>query len=128
MSRSGFMAAIAIVSVIFGVAFLIAPEAVLRMYRAGATPEAAFVHICRLFGAAFLGTAVTTWLARNESMAVARPVLTGLAVIMTVGFLASLYRQFTGGPATAWINVVLYGIFGLGAFYYLGKRGDTAAG
>ena len=69
----------AVVAAVFGIAFVIAPGQAVSLY--GVSADAPLRYIAQLFGAALLGFAVLTWMARKEvTLAVAarnsrRPVL-----------------------------------------------------
>ena len=121
MNVSSFLAIAAVISSLYGLGFLFAPEAVLGMYGLKPT-EGAFVNICRLLGAAQLGFGVTAWMARPAPISVLQPVLAGMSVGMVTGLCASLYRQFNGGTPMGWLNVVLYGLLAAGALYFLTRR------
>ncbi len=108
----------AIVAVLFGLAFVLAPAAALSPY--GVTTDQAGLNISRLFGAATLGYAVLAWSARNaEDSAARRAIVLALFLGFAIGFFASLAGQLTGVVnALGWSTVAIYLLFALGYGYF----------
>lgn len=108
----------AILSLVFGLAFIFAPEATLTYYAVEIGVGGAWMS--RFFGAAILGWGVLAWFMRDAGPSDAREAaLTGLFVGMAVGFVVSLMGQMAGvANALGWSTVALYGVFTLAYGYY----------
>ena len=116
----------AVVSIVFGIAFILAPEQLLALY--GMKVPAAGLFLGRLFGAALVTVGLIDWLARDFTDAAAQHavVLPGL-VGTAVGFVVALLGQLGGvSNALGWTTVAIYGLLALGfAWFQFAKR--TAA-
>ena len=129
MQRSVIMRATAAIAVLFGVPLLLAPNALLAMYRAGEL-NVPGVYNSMLYGACLVGLGVMNWLAATASRAEARPVIAGSTVVTVLGFLVAISRQLMDqAPPMAWFNVVLFFVL---AVLYVGLLrgeavGDTAS-
>ena len=108
----------AVVALLFGLGFVIAPAATLAPY--GVTIDEAGVQVARFFGAALLGYAAITWFARNtEKSSARRALVLGLFLGFGIGFVVSLVNQLSGlQNALGWSTVVLFLLFTL-AYGYL---------
>jgi hypothetical protein len=108
----------AAISAIFGLAFVLMPEASLALY--GITLGPGGVLIARLFGAALLEFALLSWLARNAGDSEARKAII-LAVVIgeAVGFIVALLGQLSGEVnALGWSTVAVYLLLALGFGYF----------
>lgn len=120
----------AAVSALFGVALLVAPNALMAMYRA---PElnGPGVYNTMLYGGSLIAFAVMYWVAGTLTEREARTTLLGALVGNGLGLVVALYRQFTDPnvPAAAWLNVVIFlaftGVFA--ALYFRGADRQPAA-
>ena len=102
----------AIVYMIFGVPLLLAPNRLMAVY--GVEPmNNVGVYNSMLFGATYIGLAVTTWMASHQEYREVRAVILGVLVANALGFVVALYRQLTQPEIspTAWVNVGLLLIF-----------------
>ena len=108
----------AIVNAIFGLAFLLVPEAVTSVY--GNTLSQGGIIFARLFGAAMLGFAALSWSARSAPESEARrSIVLGSFVYSALGFIVSLVSQLAGMVnALGWSTVVLFLLFALGFGYF----------
>jgi hypothetical protein len=104
----------AIVTVVFGVAFICVPSQVYSQY--GIESNLHLNYMGQLFGAALLAIAILSWLVRNTTDSVARrAVVVAFFVGDTVGFIISLIAQFRGAMnALGWSVVVIYLLLALG--------------
>ena len=108
----------AIVAAVFGLAFVIAPGQAASLY--GVTADAQFRYLAQLFGAALVGFAVLTWVARNATASDARKaIVLALFVSNALGFVLALLGQMAGVVNTmGWSTVVIYLILALGFGYF----------
>lgn len=106
----------AVVYIIFGIAFVLVPGFVLALY-GGMSLEPLTDH---LFGAALIGFAVLNWLGRNANEGeTLRAIVLANLVSATLGFLAALLQQLSGGVnALGWSSVVIYLLLALGFAYF----------
>jgi hypothetical protein len=111
MQRSTIMKSGAIVAVLFGLPLLLAPDALLALYRSTGL-NAPGIYNSMLYGACLVSIGVSNWLASDGTWAEARPVLVGTLVLNVLGLLVALQRQLTDqAPLAAWANVVIFGVF-----------------
>ncbi len=127
MRLSSWMTAKAIVVVIFGIGFVVIPEALGSIY--GLTLDSAGALMARLFGTAFIFESVVLWLARNEhpSEPAVRAIMLGVMGSNAIGFVVTLVATLSGiWNMLGWLSVLLYLVFGLG-FAYIFQLGRRAA-
>ena len=112
----------AVVTVVFGVAFICVPSQVYPQY--GIEPNLNLNYMGQLFGAALLAIAVLSWLVRNTTDSVARrAVVVAFFVGDTVGFVVSVIAQFRGAMnALGWSVVVIYLLLALGFASFTFKK------
>ena len=108
----------AVISLVFGVAAVLAPALLMSSF--GATLSPAGILVARLLGATFLGIGVLTWFARNAADSEARQaIVLGLFVENAIGFVVALLGQFAlPGNPFSWLIVALYLLFALGYGYF----------
>jgi len=108
----------AVVSIAFGIAFVVAVEPAMAMY----TPEGApgltsgGLLIANLLGAAFIGLGVIAFQAREAEDSVARRAIAmGLVVGNAIGAVMTALGVTSGAVnALGWSSVALYAIFAVG--------------
>ncbi|MGH6713181.1 MAG: hypothetical protein ACREEK_30020 [Bradyrhizobium sp.] len=119
MTIKTYFAIFAILSVLFGIGFVLAPGAVLSNYGVENSPAIALMS--RLFGGTLLALAVIFWSARefhNESAL--RAVLVGTAIADAVNFVVALVATSSGTiNALGWTTVLIYLGGAVGAAYFL---------
>ncbi len=108
----------AVISLVFGVAAVLAPALLLSTY--GVTLSPAGILVTRLLGAAFLGICVLTWFARDAADSEARrAIVLGLFVENAVGFIVALLGQLAGlANPLGWSIVAIYLLLALGYGYF----------
>ncbi len=120
MKLKYWMAAKAIVEVIFGIGFVLLPVALGSLF--GMTLDPGGALMARLFGTAFIFGSIVLWLARNltASDVGARAIIIGVFVSNTIGFIVTLIASLSGvWNALGWLPVALYLVFGLAFAYFL---------
>ena len=124
MKLSNWMAAKAIVEVIFGIGFVLIPGAVASLF--GMTLDPAGTLMAQLFGTAFIFGSMVLWLARNEpaSDAAMGGIILAVVVSNAIGFLVTFFATLSGvWNVLGWLPVALYLVFGLAfAYFQFGKR------
>jgi hypothetical protein len=123
MKLSVLMIVNAIIAIVFGLGFILAPGQVASFYSPeGAGPEVGAVLeiVAQLFGAALVAFAVLTWVARNAPDSEARrAILLALFVGDSVGFIIALIAQLGGAVnALGWSTVVIYLLLAVGFGYF----------
>ncbi len=104
----------AIVTFIFGLAFILAPVPAVSLY--GSTLEGVGVFIARYFGAALLGYAFLAWLNRYTT---SKGIQAGFFAATVLGFVVSIYDAFAGTHnGLVWMNVIIYLLLAAGFGYY----------
>ena len=108
-----------ILSLIFGLEFLLLPEFSVKQYGVPAEPH--LLMLGRYFGGTLVAYGVIFWLARSTRDQVAlRALLLGAVVGNFIGLLISVWAWFAGlQNAMAWSSVVIYGLLLVGAAYFL---------
>ena len=118
MKLSTLMVINAVVALVFGLAFVLMPGRVVSYYAVTLNEGGLFVG--QLFGAALIGFAVLTWLARNSGANEARQaILLALFVSDAVGFVVALLAQLAGvANSLGWSTVAIYLLLALGFGYF----------
>jgi hypothetical protein len=114
MKLSTLFVITAIVSLVFGLLFILAPVAGIGLY--GSTLEGVGIFVARYFGAALLGYAFLAWLNRDTT---SRGVTAGFFAAMVLGLVVALYDAFAGTHnGLVWLNVAIYLLLGVGFGYF----------
>jgi NAD/NADP transhydrogenase beta subunit len=109
----------ALITVVFGIGFLLLPKAVMSLY--GVTLEPAGAMMTQFFGATFILISVVLWLARNApySEVTLQALLLAIVIGDAIGFIVALMAQLSGVPnALGWLNVALWLLLALGFGYF----------
>jgi hypothetical protein len=109
----------AIVSALFGLGFVLVPGQVYAIYGVDMTDHLRYTS--ELFGAALIGLAVISWMARSAAPSTARSaIVTGFFVGESLGFIMALIGQFRDTAVSlGWLNVAIYLLIALGFAYFL---------
>ena len=108
----------ALVTLIFGVGFVLVPKAVMSLY--GVTLDPAGAMMTQFVGATFLLLSIVLWLARNApySEVTLRALVLAIVIGDTIGFIVALLAQLSGVlNALGWLNVALWLLLALGFGY-----------
>ncbi len=121
----------AVVCLVFGVGFVLAPGPIFGLY--GIKLDAGTTMIAQLLGTTFIVLATLLWFAHNaEGNEVAmRAIVLGVFVGDTLGFIIALLAQLNGVTnALGWMIVALYLILaaGFGYFQFSPVTRSTTAG
>lgn len=116
----------AIISSIFGLAFVIMPEISLAFYGINLSPGG--ISVVRLFGVALLEFALLSWFVRNAGESEARrAIILALCVGEVVGFIIALFGQLSGAVnVLGWSTVAIYLLLALGFGYFQFKKPSGA--
>jgi hypothetical protein len=119
MTLKSYFSIFAVLSVLFGIGFVLAPDQVLINYGIESSPAVALAS--RLFGGTLLAVAVILWSARDfHDQAAVRAVLIGLGVSDVVNLAVALLAVTSGTVnALGWSTVLIYLCGALGAGYFL---------
>jgi len=118
-----WMAAKAIVVLLFGLGFILAPAFLASIYGMKLDPAGALM--ARLFGTAFILESIVLWFARNGAISEkpVRGVVIAVVVSNAIGVIVTLLATLAGTwNALGWLSVGLYLVFGLAFAYYLFKK------
>jgi NAD/NADP transhydrogenase beta subunit len=119
MKLSQLMSIKAVITLVFGIGFVLVPKALMSLY--GVTLEPAGAMMTQFFGAAFLLLSIVLWFARNApySEVTLRALLLAVVIGDAIGFIVALLAQLSGLPnELGWLNVVLYLLLTLGFGYF----------
>jgi Na+(H+)/acetate symporter ActP len=127
MTSRSLLTITAVVSVLYGLAFVLVPDKINALY---GVPSAPHIDLyTRFFGSALLGFGVATWFAKDfRSWDAIRGVLIGIVVTTAIGGLIALFAVLTGlSNAMTWTSVVVYVLLLAGALYWLSQGEKTPA-
>ena len=108
----------ALITLVFGVGFVLVPKAVWSLY--GVTLDPAGAMMTQFVGATFLLLSIVLWLARNApySEVTLRAFVLAIVIGDTIGFIVALLAQLSGVlNALGWLNVALLLLLALGFGY-----------
>jgi len=111
----------AILAVVFGLAFVLAPTATGTLYGVGVTPQdPVSKYLAQLLGAAFIGVVVVTWMARKAAASDAlRAIVLAYFISNSIAFIVALIAQLAGVVnALGWFSVAIYLLLALGYAYF----------
>lgn len=119
MTLRNYFTIFAVLSLLFGVGFVLAPGQVLANY--GMESSSAIAVMSRLFGGTLLAMAIIQWLARDfHNEAATRAVLIGVFVSDAVNLLVATAATSSGTiNALGWSTVAIYLVGAAGAAYFL---------
>lgn len=108
----------AVISILYGLGFVLAPAAIGAMYDLPSTPGGDLAS--RLLGAELLGAGLLSWLARGMAVPDLRKVvLPALLLASSVELVVSILAVGSGVlGASGWSSVAIYALFALGFGYY----------
>jgi hypothetical protein len=126
MKLNSFLMVATIVAAVFGLAFLIAPSALVALYGVKLTPATEVIG--RIAGSVILGFAIAFWGARNGSGAEAfKAVMLAGLVGNGLDFLILLHATATGLlNGLGWLQVLINGALAIGFWYFAYGKGKTA--
>src|SRR6202035_5767941 len=122
MTIRTFFTILAVLSFLFGVGFVLAPDQVLANYGIEHSPALALLG--RLFGGALLALGVILWLARDfREEAAVRAVLVSTLVGGIVNLVVAIVGTLAGTTnALGWSTVLIYLLAAVGSGYFLMER------
>lgn len=122
MKVKHFLIITAIVALVFGILFLIAPVWTMELF--DISLEDGGILMTQLVAAAFLGFATLNWMGRNYAVADdVRPIIVANFIGNGVGFVVCLIQKFNDvGNVWSWVPIALYLLFALAFGYSLLDR------
>jgi hypothetical protein len=127
MTIKTFFAIFAVLALLFGIGFVLAPAQVLSNYGVESSPAIALMS--RLFGGTLLAMAVILWSARDFGHEASRAVLIGFGIADAVNFIVATMATWSGTVnALGWTTVLIYlcGTVGAGYFLSIGQSQQHA--
>ena len=117
-----FFTILAVLSFLFGIGFVLAPDQVLANY--GIQPSPALALLGRLFGGVLLTLGVILWLARDfRDEAAVRAVLAANVIGSCANLAVSIMGNLAGTTnALGWSTVLIYLFAAVGSGYFLMAR------
>jgi hypothetical protein len=117
MKLSSFLVVKAIISLVFGIAFVLIPAVMMPLY--GTTLDAVGILMTRFLGACLIGIGLVCWFDRSADPQVLQGITLALCIGDTVGFIVALLGQLSGLlNALGWVNVVIWLLLALGLGYF----------
>ena len=122
MSLKSFFSVHAVIALLFGLGFLLAPTQLASLYGGQLTQAGAYIG--RLFGSALLTFAVILWLARESSDSAARRAMVlGFFITLIVGTIVTLHGQISSAVNDlGWSTFAVYALLTLGYGYFAMKQ------
>jgi hypothetical protein len=122
MMLRAYFSIFAVLSVFFGIGFVLAPGQVLANYGVETTPALSLMS--RLFGGTLFAMAVILWSAKDfRDQAAVRAILIGVCVSDVVNLIVNLRGVTTGTiNALGWSSVLIYLCGAVGAGYFLASN------
>jgi hypothetical protein len=113
---------LAVLSFLFGIGFVLAPDQVLANYGIQSSPALALLG--RLFGGVLLTLGVILWLARDfRDEAAVRAVLVANAIGSCINLVVAIMGNLSGTTnALGWTTVLIYLFAAVGSGYFLMAR------
>ena len=127
MKLETFLTIAAIIAIVFGLGFLVAPALMLTQYGIVASPGTTIMS--RFFGATLLNLGLVLFFARRVNEAATRNgIVLGSLIGAVLGLLVAIHGQRVGVVnALGWSSVAVYTFLLLGyAFFVFGKSVDGA--
>jgi|SRR5712691_1502000 len=117
-----FFTILAVLSFLFGIGFVLAPDQVLANYGIEHSPALALVG--RLFGGVLLTLGTILWLSRDfRDEAAVRAVLAGTVIGSSVNLVVAIMGNLSGTTnALGWSTVLIYLFAAVGSGYFLRAR------
>jgi uncharacterized membrane protein YfcA len=114
-----------VITMVFGIGFVVIPVRVLSFY--GVTLDPAGAYMTRLFGAAFIVIGLLLWYARKDAGSPAlKAIVLGVFIGDLIGFVIALQAQLLGiVKGLGWLTVAIYFLLALGFGYFLLKKPRT---
>ena len=118
MKLSVLLTITGVVSIVFGLGFVLVPGRLASPY--GLELDEAGTMVLRLLGAAFLGYGALNWFARNTEESRARQaIVLAQSIGNAIAFIVALVNQLSGVPnAVGWVAVVIHLLLALGYGYF----------
>lgn len=117
MKLNSFLVVKAIISLVFGIGFVLIPVVVWSFY--GMTVDSVAVFTTRFFGACLIGIGLICWFTRNADSDALKRIILSLFVADTIGFIVALTGQLSGiMNAFGWIAVAIWLFLALGLGYF----------
>jgi uncharacterized membrane protein len=126
MSAKTYLTISAVVAVLFGLAFLLAPGAAASVY--GVPPDPHTALNLQFFGSALVGFGAVQWVARDfRDWDAVRGILIASIIADALGLIVNLIGTFQGLiNGMAWTTTLIYVLFIIGGVYCLSTRAETS--
>ena len=118
MKLSSFLILNAVIALVFGIGFVLAPGTMATLY--GMTPGPEVNLAGQFFGVELIAVGLLCWLARNVSDSAAqRAMILAFLIADVIGLIVSLMGTLSGVfNAVGWSAVVIYLLLSLGFAYF----------
>ena len=117
MKINNFLTIKSIVSVVFGILFVLLPAGTMSIFGVSLDAEGAFM--ARYFGAAMLGIGFICAFYRSRDRRTLADILLALFIADTVGFIVALTGQIAGlANFLGWVIVLIWLFFAVGLGYF----------
>jgi hypothetical protein len=126
MNAKTYLTITAVVAILFGLAFLLAPTAAASVY--GVPPDPHSALNLQFFGSALVGVGAIQWFARDfRDWDAVRGILIATIIGDALGLIVNLvgtFQELLNGMA--WTTTLIYVLFIIGAFYCLTTHAETS--
>jgi hypothetical protein len=127
MNAKTFLTISAVIAVLFGLAFVLAPTTAGSVY--GVPPDPHTALTLQFFGSVLIGIAAVNWFAKDfGDWEAVRGVLIANLIGDAVGGGVNLLGTFQGLlNGMAWSSTIIYALLVIGSLYCLSMGGETSA-
>jgi len=117
MKLSSFLVVKTVISLLFGIGFVLMPAVVMSIY--GVTLDSAGILMAQYFGACLIGIGLACWLFKYGDPDALKCLTLALFVADTLGFIISMLGISSGlVNALGWLNVAIWLFLALGLGYF----------
>jgi uncharacterized membrane protein len=127
MNAKTYLTISAVVAVLFGLAFLLAPGAAASVY--GVPPDPHTALNLQFFASALIGFGAAQWVTKDfRDWDAVRGILIASIIADALGLIVNLIGTFQGLiNGMAWTTTLIYVLFIVGAIYCLSKGVETSS-
>ncbi len=117
MKLSRFLLIKGVITLVFGVLFLVFPAGTMSLF--GVTLEQVGIFMTRYFGIAMIGLGLICLVEKNKAYHAIEGILLSLFITDAIGFIVALQAQLTGLlNALGWFVVLIWLLLALGLGYF----------
>lgn len=128
MNVKNFLTLAALVNLVYGLAFWLAPQGSADLYGYGAVTTPLSILVLQFLGMSLVAAGVMCWMARGAEQSAGRTAVLWFIAVADLLFLYMNVRTMMGGEEGSmnYVDLAVNAIFGFGALYFIMQDGKTA--